>query len=230
TASHLRSLMGDDSPVEVAGSLKAAAAPLAVDDAELAAIKAAIDARPVWLAASTHPGDEVLALTAHKVLLTIRPDALLILAPRDPVRASDIAEAVARQNMTATQRGAGEAPEPGCGVYIADTFGELGLWYRVADAALIGGTFNAVEGHNPWEAVALGCPMLAGPRTANFASDFSMLASNDAVAQVTDAASIATALQDPDLALMARRATKVREAASDGLRQTTEALIQLLDR
>ncbi|WP_050526301.1 3-deoxy-D-manno-octulosonic acid transferase [Pseudorhodobacter aquimaris] len=198
------------SAVEIAPSMKSAAPMLAVDEAELARMRAMFDGRRIWVAASTHPEDEAVALAAQAQLFADDPRWLLVLVPRDPKRELLLDQPFARRsaedNLT---------DQP---VYLADSFGELGLWYRLADAALIGGSFSAVEGHNPWEASALGTAVLHGPRIENFANDFNALHMAQAAKEITDAASLVRALKG-DLAQMGLRGqSRVRRAAPlDGL-------------
>ncbi|SEM85785.1 3-deoxy-D-manno-octulosonic-acid transferase [Pseudorhodobacter antarcticus] len=192
--------------VGVMASMKAAAPPLSADPDAWAAVQAQFARRMVWVAASTHPQDEAVALAAQAALFAADPRWLLVLAPRDPAR--DLALAV-----PAAHRRAGDvlAGQP---VYVADSFGELGLWYRCARAALIGGSFSAVEGHNPWEAACLGCAVLHGPKVANFTHDYAQLQAGQAARQVLDASQLVAALTDPDLAQMGLRGQSlVRRAA-----------------
>lgn len=219
TAGHLADLMGDDTPVEVSGSLKAAAAVLADDPA----LRAEFDGRgPVWVAASAHPADMEVAIAAQALLR----DRLLILAPRDM---GDVGPAVAlcdAAGLSWAKRSEGSGP---CEVLIADSFGELGIWYRLADVALIGGTFDGTEGHNPWEAVALETAVLHGPRVRNFEEDFAALNAADAALLVPDAAALAEALRDPELRAMITRASAVRNEAAQGTARIAADLLKLLD-
>lgn len=219
TATHLRDLMADETPVTVTGSLKAAAAPL-VDDPSLGAQIEALN-RPVWVAASAHRADiDIVLGTAF--------DGLLIIAPRDLNDADYIATACRTLSLSCVKRSANQMPDATTQVFIADSFGELGTWYRVAFAALIGGTFDDTQGHNPWEAVALNCAVLHGPNTRNFAKDFADLAAHDAARLVTTPDALADALTDAGLPDMAARASDVRARAADGMAQTTDALLALL--
>ncbi|MFY0616806.1 3-deoxy-D-manno-octulosonic acid transferase [Shimia sp.] len=157
---------------EVMGSLKPAALPLSVDDAELEQLRHALLGRRVWVAASTHAKDEAVVLEAHQEILARDPEALLIIAPRAPDRVGVVVEAVKARNLTYIVRSEGGMPKPQHMVFVADSFGELGLWYRLAQSAFVGGSFDGVGGHNPWEALCLGCPVLHGPITHNFAQDY----------------------------------------------------------
>ncbi len=173
SAGFLRSL-GAPNP-QVMPSLKPAAAPLTVDQEALAEIRGAIAGRPTWVVASSHAPDEAMAIAAHQKVLKSDPTALMIVAPRAPERGSDICRGLAEAGIQFAPRSRGEPLEAAHQVYVADTLGELGLWYRLAQVALVGGSFGETEGHNPWEAIAVGCPVICGPNTRNFAQDYLQL-------------------------------------------------------
>ncbi len=149
------------------GNLKSAAAPLPADAHELARLGGEIDARPRWLAANTHPGEEEAAAAAHRKLQPRHPDLLTIIAPRHPGRAGDIAAALRSQGLTVARRSQGETITPDVAVYLADTLGEMGVFYRLADIAFIGGSLTPMGGHNPLEAALLGCAILHGRDMSN---------------------------------------------------------------
>jgi 3-deoxy-D-manno-octulosonic-acid transferase len=218
TARHLQAL--DAKGVSVAPSLKAAAPPLAADPQALAQARAALAGlRPVLLA-SSHPEDEFATLVAFRALHR-RP--LLIIAPRDPARAPDIAARVAEHGLTSTRRSQGQGPD--ADVWIADTFGEMGLWYRLCPLTILGGTFGPTEGHNPWEPAALGSAILHGPRIENFTQDFSALHEASAARSVTTD-SLAAALFE-DHAAMAGRAQALSHAAQGSLKPLAARLLAL---
>jgi 3-deoxy-D-manno-octulosonic-acid transferase len=173
------------------GDLKWSADPLPADPEALAALRAAIGARPVFLAASTHPGEEALALAAAAELRAARPDLLTVLAPRHPDRGAELAALASG----APRRSQGALPDAGP-VHIADTMGELGLFYRVAGAALVGGSLVPHGGQNPLEPARLGCPILFGPHMDNFAeASAALLAAGGAIrVAAPDAAALAAAL------------------------------------
>ncbi len=148
------------------GNLKFAALPLPADAHALAALRARTEGRPILLAASTHPGEEAMVAQAHAVLRDRFPSLLTILVPRHPERGPAIAESLG----LATRRGDGGLPGREAGLYLADTLGELGLFYRLADVALIGGSLVPHGGQNPLEPARLGCPVIAGPHMGNFAA------------------------------------------------------------
>ncbi|WP_309664000.1 glycosyltransferase N-terminal domain-containing protein [Tabrizicola sp.] len=221
TAAHLTALGATG--VQVTGSLKSAAPVLAADAVGLAALRAAVVGRRVWVAASTHAEDEAVALAAQAVLWRADPRWLLILVPRVPSRRAEVAVPT---GLPMTVRSLGEGPTGA--VYLADTVGELGLWYRLAEVALIGGTFGPVEGHNPWEPAALGVAVLHGPRVANFADDYATLDAGGAARQVTPEGLVAAVTGD--LAGMGAIGQALAEAGQRGVRPLADALLALVRR
>ncbi len=228
SARHLE-MLGAAAPVRVAGSLKPAAPPLAHDPEERNRLAAIIGSRPVWFAASTHPEDEAAALGAHAGRLKANPDALLILAPRYRERGQEAVEAATAHGLRTALRSRGDDPTPSRQVYVADTVGEMGLWYRLAPVALVGGTFGPVEGHNPWEPARLGAAILHGPRTANFADDYARLDGADAAIRVGDAAALTAALTAPGRAKMAGRARAMADHGLAAVRSLAADLLALID-
>ncbi|MCA3728031.1 MAG: 3-deoxy-D-manno-octulosonic acid transferase [Phenylobacterium sp.] len=157
TADRLRGL-GADCGREL--NLKRAGAPLIFDPAELARLQGLAAGRPVVLAASTHPGEDALIAEAAEGL-----GALVVIAPRHPERGAEIAAA-----LKAPRRALGEEPGPETLVWIADTLGEMGLFFRLADVVVMGGSFpGGIGGHNPLEPARLGAPVITGPDIANAA-------------------------------------------------------------
>jgi 3-deoxy-D-manno-octulosonic-acid transferase len=227
TARHLAAL-GAPAPVPVAGSLKPAAPPLADDPAARAALEDALGGRPLWLAASTHAEDEAVAFAAHRAIADAAPEVLLILVPRQPARGPEIAEAARAAGLAPALRSEGALPGPGTQVYVADTIGEMGLWYRIAPAALVGGSFGPVNGHNPWEPARLGCAILHGPNTANFAADYAALHAAGAARLVRAAPDMAGALADPALARMAETARALADTHAAGARDLARELVGLM--
>lgn len=164
----------------VAPSLKRAAPALAFDLQVFTDLSAALAGRKPWLVASSHLADETVALAAHMRHLMRDPSALLVIVPRDPLRGTDVAQAARDMGLKVGLRSTQPEICDDVQVYIADKFGELGIWYRLCAIALIGGTFCHTEGHNPWEAAKLGAAILHGPRYANFENDFALLHANKA--------------------------------------------------
>jgi 3-deoxy-D-manno-octulosonic-acid transferase len=217
--------------VSVPGDLKFAAPPLPVDAAELERLRSVINGRPIWVAASTHPGEEALILTVHQTLVAAHPRLLTILVPRHPERGAAIAAAA--EGVVLRRRAAGKAP-PEQGVWLADTLGELGLWYRLARIAFVGRSLVPPGGgQNPLEPARLGCAVAVGPHTDNFTAAVEALESVGALARVADPSSLAAwvsaMLADP---VQQRRAGDAGVAAAaryaDLPMQTAEALLDLM--
>jgi 3-deoxy-D-manno-octulosonic-acid transferase len=142
---------------------KLGAQPLPADSAELARMANLLADRPLILAASTHPGEEAMILTAFAGLAVgASAKARLVIVPRHADRGLEVARLALAQGFATARRAAGENGED-AQVLIADTLGELGLWYRLARFAVVGGSFvPGVGGHNPLEPARLGCPIAAG--------------------------------------------------------------------
>jgi len=156
--------------VSFAGNLKYAAPPLPVNENALAELRARVSARPVWLAASIHPGEESVVAPAQRILRQRLPGALAIVVPRHPEKGAAMQAAMAAPDLKIARRGAGESLGADTDIYIADTLGELGLFYRLAGAAFVGGSLIAHGGQNPIEPALLGVPVLHGPHMENFAA------------------------------------------------------------
>ncbi|MGC8523794.1 MAG: 3-deoxy-D-manno-octulosonic acid transferase [Acidibrevibacterium sp.] len=187
--------------VRAVGDLKFAAAELPADPAALAALRAAIGPRPVFLAASTHPGEDAIILAVHHRLAARHPDLLTILVPRHPARGGAIASLPGAAMAPRRSTGAGPPGLREGGVYIADTLGELGVFYRLASLAFIGGSLVAHGGQNPLEAARLGVALVIGPYHQNFAEAVVALAGAGAARTVRDGDELATVvgqwLDDP---------------------------------
>lgn len=208
---HLRALGARHA--ERLGNLKFVAPPLAADPGELADLEAALGGRPRWLAASTHPGEEELIAEAHADLRARHPGLLTIVVPRHPDRGADVAGLFTARGFKVARRSAGQEIAPDTEIYIGDTLGELGLWYRLADVVLVGGSLVPKGGQNVLEPAKLNCAILTGPHTSNFLRVSKEMAAAGALRPVTSAADLAQAvdalLDDPD----ARRAMITAAAA-----------------
>ena len=190
--------------VEVMPSLKVDAIPLSSNKTEFSHLTKVLNGRRVWVLASSHPGDEIEAIAAQAALR----DRLLILVPRDPSRAAEIEAALHKENLPFVRRSLQQTPGAEHQVWLADTFGELGLWYRLAEAALIGGGFDQIGGHNPWEAAVLGVPILYGPDVQNFSEDYAELSRQNAALRV-EKGMLAQALEERGLEDMAQNASRL---------------------
>lgn len=152
--------------------------------------------RPVWVMASTHAGEEILALKAHEKLLALMPETLLILVPRHPERFDQVYQLCQDSQLRTARRGLHEKPSPSSQIFLADSLGELMAWYQVADVAVVGGSFVPVGGHNPIEPASLGKPILMGVHDINCRQLVQDLAGVGALVQLAaDAEQLAHALQ-----------------------------------
>ena len=154
--------------VEIIGSLKADASPLPVDEEAFASFETAIGTRPIFLAASTHPGEDEIVLDIAVALKSKLPGLLTIIVPRHPHRGGDIEHLSLAHGFFVVRRSNDALPDDGIDIYIADTMGELGLFYRAAKFAFLGGSLVPHGGQNPLEAANLGKAVLTGPYTDNF--------------------------------------------------------------
>lgn len=169
-------------------NLKLAGEPLPCDEDELARMRGQIGRRPVVLAASTHPGEEsIIALAAETAIRDAAPDTLLIIAPRHPERGESAAQAVGGGYGALARRSREEPITPQTAVYVADTLGELGLFFRLADMAVMGGSFVPdIGGHNPMEPARLGCPAISGPSVFNAAELYAAMTAEGRGALLVD--------------------------------------------
>ena len=218
--------------VSAAGNLKYAAPPLPADGAKLAALRAAIGTRRVWLAASIHPGEEEPVAEAQS-LLKRAGGALGIVVPRHPPKGAAMAEAIRARGLTVAVRSAGALPEADTAVYVADTLGELGLFYRVASLALVGGSLIPHGGQNPIEPALFGVPVLHGPHVENFADVIRALTHAGAAFAVKDGRSIAACLENllprpHELTAMGEAAKRCAEAERGVIDRVMAALEPLL--
>lgn len=183
--------------------------------------------RPLWIAASTHIGEDEQILAAHRQLLASYPEALLILVPRHPERFAKVYELCREQGLTTRRRSTGEAVQPADQVLLGDTMGELLFLYALVDLAFVGGSLVPHGGHNLLEPAALGKPLLSGPHTFNFLEISAQLRSAGALEEVTDAAQLALALKA--LLQDKPRAERMSQAGLAVLSANQGALQRLLD-
>jgi 3-deoxy-D-manno-octulosonic-acid transferase len=208
------------------GDLKLAAEPLPVDEVERARLEALLHECPRWLAASTHPGEEAIAADIHRRLRADFPGLVTIIVPRHPERGPEISSALA--DLAPALRSAGADPPKG-GLYIADTLGELGLFYRIAPIVFVGRSLpgsgggsgarsggGGRGGQNPLEPARLGCAIAVGPHTENFSQAVARLERAGGLFQIPDASALsdwlAAMLRDPE---RVRRAAEAARAASE---------------
>ncbi len=188
----LLSLGADPVTTMITGDLKASRIPDPVNVQALASMREALGGRPVWLAASTHPGDEAAAMDAH---LAVKIEGLCtIIAPRHPERAGEIVALAQARGLSVSRRSSGQGIEGD--VYVADTLGELSLWYALAPVALIGGGWDGIGGHNPLEAAPNSCAILSGDDVPSFAETYARLADAGAVRLMASRDELATVLAE----------------------------------
>ena len=218
-----------DRPTPALGNLKLAADPSRIDVSARATLEAEIGVRPVWLAASTHAGEDEIVLAAHAKLRAEFPDALLIIAPRHPERGLDIA----RLANNAPMRSRGQSVN-GASVYVADTLGELGMLYALTPAALVAGSLLPhLKGHNPAEPAKIGAAIVTGPYVESFQDLFEALFAADAALEARDANAVAAAIASlwRDIETRSRRvaaASAVIEAGAHALEATLTELNAVL--
>jgi len=215
--------------VSSVGDLKAAAKTLPADAAALDELRRRIAGRPRWLAASTHEGEDEIAMAVHRRLAGGHPGLLTIIAPRHPVRGDDIAALAENRGLRIARRSRGQAIAGDTDIYLADTFGELGVFYSLAGIAFVGGSLVDKGGHNPFEAARLDCAVLLGPHTANCTAMADALTETGAAETVGDAAELAEAVARllDDAALRGKRARCAARIAAEGLGTLDAVLDQL---
>ncbi len=194
-----------ESNIQVSGNLKYSAAPLSFNNSTFNALKAAIDNRPMWVYASTHAGEEALACSVHQQLKTSIPNLLTIIVPRHPARREEIHTLCnSYTNLNTIFRDKNHTlPTHDTDIYIANTLGELVLFYRLAPLAMIGRSLSddGGGGHNPIEAAQLGAAILSGPHVQYQKEIFDDMAAAQAVSIVNNADdlthTLATYFQNP---------------------------------
>lgn len=233
TEMYLRRLGMQPWRMKVTGTLKEGAAALPCDDDELGRLTKTLGGRPVWLAASTHPGEERLVLEAHRIAIKANPRLLLIIVPRHPDRGDEIAALLQSGGWRFNRRLADELPDDEAQVYLADTVGELGLWYRIAPISFVGGSMEPIGGHNPFEPAALGSAILHGPYVTNFVDIYQRLTEADATRLISGPDTLAAAVHDllnPDrAAAMAHAAWGVVSDGADVTDQAVDLVLTHLD-
>ena len=213
-------------------NLKSVQGPPLISSAELSRAKRWLGDRPVWVAASTHDGEEAIVLDAHRAALRRFPDLLLILVPRHPERADRIIPLISARGMAFAQRSRSEEPEWSHQVYLADTMGETDLWYTLAPVIFLGGSLVPVGGHTPFEPAAAGAAILHGPLYANFSEVYSQFSKKDASIEVHDddtlSRELVSLLENPQKAIeLGQRAKPLALSNLDALDDLATALMGL---
>ncbi|TFL18426.1 3-deoxy-D-manno-octulosonic acid transferase [Jannaschia formosa] len=233
TADRLLDLGLPPERLEVTGTLKEGSKALPHDERERVALAAALQGRPCWLAASTHEGEEAGAAEAHAQARRAWQKLLLVIAPRHPDRATEIVDGLRLEGWRVARRSEGEAIEADTEIYVADTMGEMGLWYRLCPVSFMGGSLVPVGGHNPFEPAALGSAILHGPHVHNFADIFARLGEAGAAREVQDwddlGTTLARVLEPDEAARMAHAAWEVCSAGGDVTEAAMDLLFAMLD-
>ncbi|MDH2081028.1 lipid IV(A) 3-deoxy-D-manno-octulosonic acid transferase [Pseudomonas atacamensis] len=228
-AQRFRDLGARSEAVEVTGSIKF---DLTIDPqllqraTELRSQWQALE-RPVWIAASTHEGEDEVVLDAHRRLLGSHSDALLILVPRHPERFNSVFDLCQREGFATVRRSTGANVDAQTSVLLGDTMGELLFLYALADSAFVGGSLVPNGGHNLLEPAALAKPVLSGPHLFNFLDIAAQLREAGALAEVDDAEGLAVEVQR--LFELPRDAQRMAEAGLAVMRRNQGALQRLLD-
>ncbi len=186
-AQRLQSLGAHD--VHCEGNLKFDAALLPCDEAELLRLQQHMAGRPLWLAASTHPGEEELIAKAHMLLAATRK-LLTVIVPRHPGRGGEVAALLGKTGKVAL-RSKGEPIAADTQFYVADTLGELGLFYRLCEIVFMGGSLVRHGGQNPLEPARLSCAIATGPHTHNFSDIYAQMQQAQAGVRVKNAENLA---------------------------------------
>lgn len=211
------------------GNLKFDVMPPPADPHDLQEMKRTVYGRPVFLAASTHRGEDEDVIEAHIEAMERVPNLLTIIVPRHPERGGEIAQLVQEYRLAPAMRSRNHLPDRGTHVYVADTIGELGLFYRLAPVVFMGGSLIRHGGQNPIEPAKLDSAILHGPNVHNFGSIYSELNRQRGAATVSDSRSLAKSLvrllEDPALVhAMAKAAQATVVPLTGALNRTANAI------
>ncbi|MGO4573414.1 3-deoxy-D-manno-octulosonic acid transferase [Microvirga sp. 2TAF3] len=215
--------------VLVTGNLKFDAPPPPADPRVVAHLSGLIAGRPVWLAASTHPGEENVIVAVHRALAQRHSNLLTIIAPRHPQRGPEVAAMAERAGLRAGRRSQGMHPDRATDIYVADTIGEMGLFYRLSPIVLMGGTLVPIGGHNPIEPAKLGAAILHGPHIHNAAEIYASIDNARGALLVKDSNGLARAVNEllGNAALtrtMARAASDAVQALGGAVDRTIQSI------
>lgn len=155
-------------PVTVSGNLKADVPVPSVEPALFSQMRPRLEGRAVWLAVSTHEGEEMAAARVHRTLSQRWPGLLTVIVPRHPARADELAASMKGMGLAVARRTIDALPSPATDIFLGDTIGEMGLYLRMGKVAFVGRSLTAEGGQNPLEPAMLGCAVLTGPNLGNF--------------------------------------------------------------
>jgi len=231
-AQRFRALGAKD--VRMVGNIKYDALALACDEAALLDLQQKVENRPLWLAASTHADEEIQIAQAHAIISKSYPDLLTIIAPRHPQRGAEIAAKIAKYGKVSLRShsgGMGDELTEKTNFYIANTLGELGLFYRLCEIVFMGGSLVAHGGQNPLEPLRLRCAILAGAHTENFAEMYAEMEKLEICERVRNsqnsaqelAAKVVHLLQNPD------ELTTKQVVSKEWLKSKSGAIMRMLN-
>ncbi len=233
TAKFIRKLSKSKIDPKVVGSLKESAPPLPFSEEDRAVISNQIGSRPIWLAASTHEREELMMAEAHEHARRFSRRLLLIIVPRHPNRGKKICSDLRNLGWQVSLRSGGEEINNYTEIYIADTFGEMGLWYRISSISFLGGSMTEVGGHNPFEPATLGSAILHGPHVWSAAEAYEELGKVKASLQIKNPEELSQAIVDllnPDTnASMAKSAWELSSKEAEASSQALNEIFKVLD-
>jgi 3-deoxy-D-manno-octulosonic-acid transferase len=220
--------------MQVTGSIKYDLQPPEDLQAQADALRNSWGTRPVWIAASTHEGEDGPVLEAHQKLLEIYPKALLLLVPRHPQRFDAVADQIKEQGFSCSRRSLEQPVEPQTQVYLCDTLGEMLLFYAAADVAFVAGSLVPIGGHNLLEPAALNTPIITGPHLKNFADIADLLRQAGGLREIEQASQLTDQLiqlfENPALGQQLTQAAfevvKANRGALDKQLQLTETFLK----
>ena len=219
--------LGASCIIRTDGSLKPHCPPLFFDRKKLKIIKRAISYKSVWVVGSSFLEDEKIAIYTQKLLKKRNIRKLLVLVPRFPDRLDEILNSLNDFRVKVYSRG--ETPDVKTDIFIVDSIGELGLWYKISEVALIGGTFSNMEGKNPWEALHLDCVITFGPRHLKFNDDFKLLKKANLAHQINGAQDLFKILSGKDQITFSRDVKEFKRNLKKDINSLTEDLLSLIN-
>ncbi|MGB1876940.1 MAG: 3-deoxy-D-manno-octulosonic acid transferase [Rhodospirillaceae bacterium] len=220
--------------IKITGNIKLAAAPLPIDTNAHGKLSGMIGSRPVWLAASTHIGEEKICFTAHKRLRDTFPKLLTIITPRHPERGSAISDSAKSHGLNVARRSKNEPITDMTSIYIADTLGELGALFSIAPIVFMGKSLKAHGGQNPIEPCHFDCAIIFGPNMENFKDIAEAMVKEHMALQVNSTESLIAAvsrlLHSPDeRQRLSHNAKTITMSADASLEKTCKAISDMVD-
>ena len=219
--------LGASCIIRTDGSLKPHCPPLVFDKKNLKIIKRGISNKSVWVVGSSFLEDEKIAIYTQKLLVERNVRKLLVLVPRFPERLHEILSLL--EDFEVKVHSKGERPDVKTDIFIVDSIGELGLWYKASEVALIGGTFSDVEGKNPWEALHLDCVIAFGPRHLKFKDDFKLLKKSKLAHQINSSQELFKILSRKDQIPVSNGVKELKTKLKKDINSLTKELLYLIN-